>query len=79
MMKPSFAIGARAKEAYLKTILFQKSMTHDTFLTDVLAWETNVTAKPGVTYLPGRALPHHRLHFARCPREAPHITFLIPL
>lgn len=51
MMKPSFAIGSRAKEDYLKTILFQKSMTHDTFLTDVLAWETNVTAKPGVTCL----------------------------
>lgn len=51
MMKPSLAIGARTKEAYLKTMLFQRSMTRDPFLTDVLAGETNVTAKPGVTCL----------------------------
>lgn len=77
MMKPSLAIRARAKEAYLKTTLFQRSVTHDTFLTDVLAWETKVTAKPGITCL-DEPFPT-RPHFAGCPREAPHITFLIPL
>lgn len=51
MMKPSLAIRAGAKEAYLKTTLFQRSVTHDTFLTDVLAWETKVTAKPDITCL----------------------------
>lgn len=51
MMKPNLAISALAKEAYLKTTLFQRSMTHDTFLTEVLARESEVTAKPGVTCL----------------------------